>query len=111
MMKYILDGHEVKAVADVIAWAQWYETADRRVAGDKIGPYFVSTVFLGLDHAFGLSTVPIVFETMVFADDDECLCRRYATWDEAEQGHQHVTDGLRVGRTLADIESDLGERG
>jgi hypothetical protein len=38
-------------------WAEWIETAERHVANDLIDGVRVSTVFLGLDHAFG-SAVP-----------------------------------------------------
>lgn len=47
----------------------------------------VSTVFLGLNHAFN-DGPPVLFETMVFGPDDlQSGCVRYLTWDEAEDGH------------------------
>lgn len=100
---YILDGHEITTAPDVIAWAQWFETADRRVAGDEIGPYFVSTIFIGLDYSFGLSPVPLLFETTVFRDGEECLGWRYGTWEAAENGHARVMNGLRAGCTIEEI--------
>jgi hypothetical protein len=58
----------------------------------------VSTVFLGLDHAFGEGP-PILFESMVFPVDDngrvvyaEVACNRYSTWDEAVIGHANLVD-------------------
>lgn len=47
--KYILDGKSVKP-ASLMEWANWFETADRRVAKDTIGDVDISTVFLGVDH-------------------------------------------------------------
>lgn len=58
--------------------------------------FLVSTVFLGLDHNFGKGE-PLIFETMVFkligennhrdssVDED-----RYATWQQAEDGHKLI---------------------
>lgn len=70
--------------------------------------YWVSTVFLGLDHSYGEDNVrPLVFETMVFATDEsgkdidyaELLCYRYTTIQQARDGHdeavfQAITDSL-----------------
>lgn len=47
----------------------------------------VSTVFLGLDHAWG-DGPPMLFETMVFGGSNDEYCERYSTWDEAEAGHK-----------------------
>lgn len=54
-MKYILKGHKPVEEKDVLKWAKWYETANRRVGKTKIGIYTVFTSFLGLDHSFGLA--------------------------------------------------------
>lgn len=52
--------------------------------------YDVSTVWLGLDQGFG-SGPPVIFETMIFAldDDDEWQnwCDRYCTEVAARDGH------------------------
>jgi len=54
--------------------------------------YRVSTVWLGLDHSFWPGGRPLIFETMVFEDDDmggfEGLMNRYSTLAEAERGHR-----------------------
>jgi hypothetical protein len=93
--RYILDGHTPVPCEDLITWAKWIERTDeRRVALTETRDLRVSTVFLGLDHNFGVpwGTDPILFETMVFRrkgdnwEGDEC--ERYRTWDEAEAGHQ-----------------------
>lgn len=33
--KYILDGHNAVPCDDLMRWAKWYETANRRVALDE----------------------------------------------------------------------------
>lgn len=63
--KYILvDGVPV-AEPDVLKWAEWFEKADRKVAHARISNVDISTVFLGMDHAFG-GGEPILFEAMIF---------------------------------------------
>lgn len=79
----------------------------RRVALDRVGPYEVSTVWLGLDHGFGLHARPVIFETMVFSADEwhdterepglhEIDCRRYATEEEARAGHAEMVTLIRA---------------
>jgi len=66
-------------------------TDEWRVAKtDLPGDVFVSTVFLGLDHGFGRPGPPILFETMVFGGPMDDYQERYATWDEAEAGHERI---------------------
>lgn len=70
------------------------------VQQDHVGPYFVSTVWLGLDHGMRLSNEgyrPIIFETMVFRDDESDLdCWRYSTEDEAREGHARMLEQVRA---------------
>ena len=89
--KYILDGHEPKQ-ADLITWAKWFETADRKVAGTGKDNISVSTVFLGLDHRFGGNGPPLLFETMVFGGVHDGDMDRYSTWDKAIEGHRLMCD-------------------
>jgi hypothetical protein len=50
-----------------------------------IGEVRVSTVFLGIDHAW--EGPPLLFETMVFGGPLDEEMERYSTWEEAERGH------------------------
>jgi hypothetical protein len=68
----------------------------RRIAETFIGPYRVSTVWLGLDHNFWPGGTPLIFETMVFGGDRDCELWRYSTEAEAAAGHEIVVAGLRV---------------
>jgi hypothetical protein len=92
---YVLDGHTPVAVDDMDAWARMME-GERHVAFDEVAPGVeVSTVFLGVDHNFSGRGPPLLFETMVFSEDDGGETHRYSTWQEAEDGHKAVADRLR----------------
>jgi len=99
MSKYILKGKKPVHISDLIAWGIWLEksmeTGERIVAKNQVGGLEVSTVFLGLDHSFGVG-LPQLFETIIF-DKDHCVVEefRYATWEEAEVGHKKAVNGLR----------------
>lgn len=92
---YRLDGHRVVACADVLEWARWFETAteERTVAQTTVGSLMVSTVFIGLDSN-PLGPVPVLFETKVFPAGR--YGERYATWEDAERGHQRIVDTIRA---------------
>jgi len=67
---------------------------NKRVGDTNVGELRVSTVWLGLNHAFGPGP-PLIFETMVFGlDDGEELMFRYSTLEEAEAGHLRVVNRL-----------------
>lgn len=97
----LLPDHSVEPLTDVLEWARWMETNDKRVAEDTIGPYWVSTVFLGIDHGFFGRL--LVFETMVFDRSTEeprsapdLYQDRYETWDEAVAGHAEAVALVRA---------------
>lgn len=93
--RYILNGREPVPEPDLLRWAVWFGTTDRRVAFTDLGEdVCVSTVFIGLDHSFGEGP-PLLFETMVFGPYGD-QTHRYSTWEEAEVGHKKVTDELRL---------------
>lgn len=67
MHKYILDDKGNPVIEpNLDAWCKWLENDKRHVGLDQIGPYKVSTVFLGLDHNYSHKGPPILWETMVF---------------------------------------------
>lgn len=67
------------------------------VKQETIGDYFVSTVWLGLDHGFGRGA-PVIFETMVFhtGSSSDLDCERYCTEEEASEGHERIADKVRL---------------
>src|SRR5882757_3426775 len=91
--KYMLQGHEAVPVNDLLEWARWFETAKRQIATSfPAEGVRVSTVFLGLDHSFGSSGPPILFETMIFGGEHDQYQERYSTWEEAEAGHKRAVE-------------------
>lgn len=80
-------------------WAAWWESEgpERRLAQTYLpNGYRVSTIWLGLDHAFGRGR-PLIFETGVFRPDGNRLrgmvdMDRYATRREAHAGHKAMVE-------------------
>jgi hypothetical protein len=100
MNHYILDADgQPQLEPDLLRWAAWSEGAPRRVARSTVGEAKVSTVFLGVDHAFG-SGPPILFQTVIFNGPHDEAQWRYHTRAEAEAGHQAVVDALTSGGEL-----------
>lgn len=85
-------GHASPATADE-AWQ-----CESRVAETALGRgqerSRISTVFLQVNHAFG-DGPPILFETMVFGGPLDGLQDRYATVQEAWQGHDAMAEQVR----------------
>lgn len=93
IMYYILDGKQPKQIHDLEEWYKHFALENRILKKTKIGDAEVSTVFLGIDHAFGKGE-PILFETMVFGGNYDQYTKRYSTWDEAIHGHQLVCEKI-----------------
>lgn len=94
-MTYILKDRTPVLIADegIEKWSEFINSDKRFVAQDNINGYLVSTVFLGVDHAF-MDGKPVLFETMVFKEGDwgALECKRYCTWEEAEKGHKEIVE-------------------
>jgi hypothetical protein len=92
---------------DLMTWARWLEEDHRHrvIVRDNLPHgYWISTVFLGLNHSY-FSAPPLWFETMVFEPSDgkpspitgkihklgnEAFCDRYTTLEEARAGHEII---------------------
>jgi hypothetical protein len=96
--KYKLDARgEPIPEPDLMKWADWFETADRRVAKDYVGEVKVSTVFLGLDHNFSGGGNPILWETMVFGGPMNYeMTRCGGSREQAEAMHQKMLAMVRA---------------
>lgn len=93
-LRYILvDGKPVPE-PDLLKWARSFER--RWQLKSEVGEVQVSTVFLGLDHSFSGGT-PILFETMIFGGDVDEYQVRYATMEEAVEGHKVAVDMVLAG--------------
>jgi hypothetical protein len=104
MKHYKLVNKKVVEEPDVAKWAAWFEGTERIVQQNTIRPYFISTVFLGLDHGYLADADPILFETMIFSDDADDRFEgyqvRYCTYEEAQQGH---LDALHLVRSETNV--------
>lgn len=87
---FMLDEHgQPVGVEDVLVWARWFESHDRHVAETWInGAIRVSTVYVGVDHSYGLGGPPILWETMIFGGPHDGYQNRYASADAARAGHE-----------------------
>lgn len=93
--KYILREKVAIPCADLLEWAREFELSGRHVAEDIVGDVRVSTVFLGIDHAFD-DGPPLLFETMIFGGQRDQYQTRCSTWDAAEAQH---AEALRLVKT------------
>lgn len=66
----------------------------KQVAAERVDDVLISTVWLGLDHSFG-DGPPLIFETMIFGGTLNDYCERYATEEEAEEGHQRAVEQVK----------------
>ncbi len=89
--KYILKDKVPVLCEDLMEWARWFESSvSERIVGNTVLPdgTCISTVFLGLDHRFGLVMQPLLFETMIFGGEQDQDQGRCCTWDEAVVMHE-----------------------
>lgn len=97
--KYILNGEgNPVPEPDLLRWAEWFESSGaRRVAFTQVSDEVkVSTVFLGLDHNFGMQGPPVLWETMIFGGKHDTEMWRYSSKEDALVGHDfavHVARG------------------
>lgn len=97
---FILDDKKRAIPVECLEWAKWIEGHDERriVKQDRLlNGYFISTVFLGLNHNFSNQGKPLIFETMVFKPTNpftqfpgEAYMERYPTWQKAFNGHRRA---------------------
>lgn len=97
--RYLLDGKtpvQCKNMEDVEKSYELFESEDKIIAKTRItNDIKVSTVFLVFDHNTKDDGVPVLFETMIFAKNNEELnghMERYTTWDDAVNGHQRMIE-------------------
>lgn len=91
MLWWVLDAQrQPVGVYDPMAWAVWAShQSEFPVAVGRIETedFFVSTVFLGVDHNYGRGP-PTLFETMAFDRTGKPVATvRYSSWSDAEAGH------------------------
>jgi hypothetical protein len=90
MAWYILDENNKPIRSTIVDCGEWLEENPERKAvkqenvNDDI---HVSTVFLGLDHAWN-SGIPVLWETMIFGGEHDQYQERYTSYEDALKGHQ-----------------------
>jgi hypothetical protein len=122
---WILDQNHELVPADLLVWGRWFEKPENRfVRSEEIGPFQVSTIFLGFDHRIRVLSgqeegPPLLFETMAFRPStakerresldaqqrlgvsgmphlrEGIAQERCSTWDEALEQHQRIADQVR----------------
>ncbi len=91
-----LEGRAAVPESDPSRWVKWRMSHqdDCNVAKSVVGPDLVSTVFLGVDYSMGQGPLQI-FETLWDGGT-----KRYATWREAQAGHDDIVlQLLREGKS------------
>ena len=74
------------------------------VKQEDVGDFWVSTVWLGINHDFFNLGQPIIFETMIFPrkhkeiDYDDRYMERYCTEEEAIAGHAKAVEIAKTGK-------------
>lgn len=83
MRYYDIDGSPI----DMMTWARKGSSPEKIISKTVKGDVVVSTVWLGIDHNFGLGGPPIIFETMIFGGPFDQEQWRYSTLEQAQVGH------------------------
>lgn len=99
--------HRTPVVTDFVGGLEWAmedgetkslsRVAHTDVEGTSVSTVFIPTMVLPYDHEERHVQQP--FETMVFGEHDEVMSKRYATWAEAEEGHEEIVADLRAKHT------------
>lgn len=85
---------------DTPEWATLLEIPGyKRVAYDLLGPQEISTVWLGINHAWTADSDPIIFETMIFGGEYDNWQWRYPTEEDALFHHHEIVKNLMAGLT------------
>ena len=89
MSYYDFDGNKI----EMKKWSQIWNSQERFLAQDEVNEYFVSTVWLGMNHNVE-GGEPLIFETMTFAQGEDKKFDEYqwhySTKEEALAGHAHA---------------------
>lgn len=81
--------------SDPDRFTEWEKSRNEWHIKTEIDLVSISTVFLGIDHGFGNTEKPILFETMIFGGKYDGWQRRYSTPEEARTGHDTAVKMVR----------------
>jgi len=86
----------------LLEWGSKFEDMEYKIVKqDSVDRWFISTVWLGLNHALFRKQPPLIFETMIFVRDEDgsekdtedplhLYQERYSTEEEAIVGHENA---------------------
>jgi hypothetical protein len=97
MDTYILeeDGKTPKKVDDMYEWEKYMETASRTLKRTYFEDgHYLSTVFLGLDHQWGDSGLPLLWESLVFGGSMDGYMECSHGYEEASAAHDDLIQAL-----------------
>ena len=91
---------------NLLKWGKRLENFDdRKVKQEQVGKYFISTMFLGLDHNFSEKGKPILWETGIKTEKEGWdIAKRYSSYKEALKGHKSI---VKKYKTLENIERKI----
>ena len=100
--KYVLDRNGTVKTASFEEWCAFF-SSDLRKEFQRItdvGAYRISTVFLGLDHNYEMHGPPILWESMIFADNkedplDQHMTRCSGGVEQAEAMHLRMVEHVK----------------
>jgi hypothetical protein len=103
---YMLDSlGNPEPCSDIVKWAEWFKTADRKVKRTRIGDILISTVFLGICYRsvnMQFENRLLFFETMIWNRDEPTKMKRYSKRSEALAGHR-----IAVREVIKDLRNEL----
>lgn len=97
MTFYLLGENNIpEEIEDAQEWAETFERRRDTHLMDTVGPFYISTTFLGIDHRFGDRGPPLLWESMVFYNGPNDpkfwegieIQYRYSSFKRAVQGHR-----------------------
>lgn len=90
-MYYTLDKNNKPVPSTIEKYCEWIEQNPTKKAlkQETIDESYISTVFLGLDHAWN-SDVPVLWETMIFGGAFDQYQERYTSVEDALKGHEYA---------------------
>lgn len=100
---FVLDDHGEPApveIGDPRFGQRWAALArgdpdPNRVERTTVGEWEISTVFLGIDHGFGVGK-PVLWETMIFGPEPLTdWCERYTSKADALAGHARAVEMVK----------------
>ena len=105
-LTYILDENKKPIpCANMLEWGKWMHIFENNnTAKTNVGNFKISTVFLGISHGENSKGNLVLWETMLFSNDDQAdefhdYQRRYSSHKEALLGHEkavkHVNNWIK----------------